>query len=244
MSACGTRHRAGDRTLAEGSPVVGGGVQPGRAHPGRRRLERPCRPVGCDDRARDRHPGRGQPGRERGVQPGRAHPGRGDYAGNIGLWDVATRRKTASLLVGDPSGSIHSVAFSPDGHTVAAGVTNDDTGFIGAWDTATGQPTATLADAKSLGRERSLQPGRGTPWPPATTTATSSSGMPTGPGKTATLADGSTVESVAFKPDGTAAAGDDNGHIILWDAATGRMLPWPTAARSRAWPSAQTGRSS
>ena len=60
MSACGTWHRAADRHPGRGQPVVQCRVQPGRPDTRRRRLRRPCRPVGRSDRAADRHPGRRQ----------------------------------------------------------------------------------------------------------------------------------------------------------------------------------------
>ena len=66
------------------------------------------------------------------------------------------------------------MAFSPDGHTLAAG---DTGGHVGLWDAATGRRTATLAE-------------------------------------------GAPVYSVAFSPDGhTLAAGDDSGYVGLWDVA-------------------------
>ncbi len=99
-----------------------------------------------------------------------------DDRGHIGLWDVATGRRIATLAEGSPVGS---VAFSPDGHTLAAG---DSRGEVGLWDVATGRRIATL-----------------------------------------TLAEGSPVYSVAFSPDGhTLAAGDYRGEVGLWDVATGR----------------------
>ncbi len=107
-----------------------------------------------------------------------------DDRGHIGLWDVATGRRIATLAEGSPVGS---VAFSPDGHTLAAG---DSRGEVGLWDVATGRRIATL-----------------------------------------TLAEGSPVYSVAFSPDGhTLAAGDYRGEVGLWDVATGRRIATLTLA--------------
>ena len=61
------------------------------------------------------------------------------------------------------------------------------------------------------------------------------------------LASGSpVVDSVAFSPDGkTLAAGGDDGHVGLWDVATGRRTtPWTKAARSTVSRSARAGRPS
>ena len=142
----------------------------------------------------------------------------GDYGGQVGLWDVATGRRTAVLAEG--SGTVYTVAFSPDGKTLAAG---DYGGRVGLWDVATGRRTAALAEGS---------PVRGVAFSPdGKTLAAGDSGgrlglwdVATGRGAAA-LAEGSgTVYRVAFSPDGkTLAAGDYGGQVGLWGVATGRQ---------------------
>ena len=153
----------------------------------------------------------------------------GDDNGHIGVWDVMTGRKTASLSagktadlsVGNGSGSIYSVAFSPDGHTLAAGGAIADIGFIDVWGAATWRQTAILADDSPVESVAFSPDGH-------TLAAGDDNGHialwdTAARHKTATLAEGSLVGSVAFGSDGhTLAAGDDNGHITLWDIAAGR----------------------
>ena len=90
-------------------------------------------------RPRPPHPDRAAPDRPHrqrrlgGVQPGRAHPGRRQhYDGTIRLWNVTDPAHPTQIgqpLTGPTSG-VDSVAFSPDGHTLAAG---SDDGTIWLW---------------------------------------------------------------------------------------------------------------
>lgn len=57
----------------------------------------------------------------------------GDGSGHVGLWDLGTGRRTASLPEG---GAVSSIAFSPNGRTLAA---DDGSGHIGLWNLATGR---------------------------------------------------------------------------------------------------------
>src|SRR5262245_64288570 len=61
------------------------------------------------------------------------------------LHSFPTRR--SSDLLHEASFLVTSVAFSPDGRTLAAG---DDSGDVGLWDVATGHKTATLREVGSL----------------------------------------------------------------------------------------------
>jgi WD40 repeat protein len=72
--------------------------------------------------------------------------------GNIYLWDVAARRVTATLANPDAGNCLSygsSVAFSPDGTTLAGADECDEQTYL--WDAATGRRTATLTDPAGSG---------------------------------------------------------------------------------------------
>jgi WD40 repeat protein len=123
----------------------------------------------------------------------------GGFDGSVRLWDAATGAALLQLQV--PGCKVNSVAFAPDGKTLAAavnkraGVPADKIG--GGHEDIAGRGEIHLWDASS-GAERAVLTGL--------------RGM---------------ALSVAFTPDGrTLASGggdwDQFGEVALWDAATGR----------------------
>ena len=71
--------------------------------------------------------------------------GKRGFSGEVKLWDVATGKEQATLLLGDTggfgyTGGVNSVAYSPDGKTLAAA----SVCTIKLWDAATGKELATL----------------------------------------------------------------------------------------------------
>jgi WD40 repeat protein len=133
--------------------------------------------------------------------------------GDIGLWNEATGRQTATLAEGS---QVDSVAFSANGHIIAVG---DYSGHIALWDVITRRRIATLIDSTVIsvafspnGRFLAANDGNDIGlWDVATGR------------RTATLAEGSPVANVAFSPNGdTIAASDYGGDVGLWDVATGR----------------------
>lgn len=148
----------------------------------------------------------------------------GDHS-SVLLWSVTTGKTVGSLLA---AGDSQSVAFSPDGKTLADG---RDTGVVLLWDVATdatiGQPltgtpssyadtnhavnsVAFTPDGKTLavgnqdGTVRLWNPATGQPMDQTLAAAASAAGGP--------------VYSLAFSPDGnTLAVGYNDGAVRLWD---------------------------
>ena len=138
-------------------------------------------------------------------------------ASDIGVWvyEMATSRVLALLPVED---RVYSVAFSPDGTTLASAL---DNGKIELWEVKTGARIGTL-DRQSL-------------WVPPVVFSSDGAILASGSGDgTVLLWDVSTraevatleghtgrVRSVAFTPDGsTLASGSDDETIKLWDVST------------------------
>ena len=125
--------------------------------------------------------------------------------------------------------AVFSVAFSPDGKTLATGTSRGPRGRTYLWDVATGRRTATLThpgsdsagsvafspDGKTLATGASSGPRASTYlWDVVTRRRTATLASP---GNTRTY-------SVAFSPDGkTLAIGNDNG-TYLWEVAARRLI--------------------
>ena len=147
---------------------------------------------------------------------------------DIALWSLATRRKIAVLGRGS---HVRSLAFSPDGTTVATGGGDE---FIRLWDVASRREIATLTGHADAVQVVAFSPdGR-----------TLASGGSDGGAKlwdvgagqeTATLA-GHTdrVSAVVFSTDGeTLATGSDDHTVRLWDIASARETAVLTGHESR-----------
>jgi WD40 repeat protein/serine/threonine protein kinase/predicted negative regulator of RcsB-dependent stress response len=136
----------------------------------------------------------------------------GDKKG--GLWDVATRKKVAELQY---AARPFSLAFSPDGKSVAAGAAGSDSALV--WDVASGRELARLTgstvqfspDGKlfAAGSRNTVRLWDAATWQQVALLGGHTAG----------------VSCLAFTPDGqTLATGDWDGTLRLWDVARKRQV--------------------
>ena len=141
--------------------------------------------------------------------------------GRVKLWDVASREAIATLE--GHSDLVKSVAFSPDGTTLASGSWD---GTAKLWDVASREEIATLTVRWAGSTVSSVA------FSPDGTAVAVASEHRVGKWDVASLeeigyptAQGGWVRSVAFSPDGTAvASGDAHGSVEIWDVSTGYIV--------------------
>ncbi|WP_187366017.1 WD40 repeat domain-containing serine/threonine protein kinase [Trebonia kvetii] len=147
------------------------------------------------------------------------------------LWNAASGTQLRIVTNPGSKGAL-SVAFSPDGKTLAVG---DRNGKIYLWDAASGQVVATLTDPVSKGVNSVAFSPDGAALAAADANGFSYLWNVVSRQVKGVLADpvSKGADSVAFSPDGkTLAVGDLNGRGYLWDVASGHRaatLDDPTA---------------
>jgi WD40 repeat protein len=140
----------------------------------------------------------------------------GSNDGDVRFWNAATSQLIRTLPGNSSTGAVQSVAFSPDGKTLADG----ETGGTRLWNVATGKPAVTLPTDSPSSQVYSVAFS-----PDGGTLAVDSSGNGTQIQLWDTATDepistplsAGPIDVVAFSPDGkTLASGSDDGEVRLW----------------------------
>ncbi len=160
----------------------------------------------------------------------------GGEQGRLFVWDIGTRELDPKFQTPafeqDRSGHmINSVAFSPDGHTLAsAGGVLDETGVLCFWDVETGKPVRSVSAHTDICRlafepdSRMVATGGGNG-------AVKLWDLETG-ALLRTMVHGARVNRVSFSSDGQVLASGgyelhgkkERGQVKLWDVKTGNLL--------------------
>ena len=136
----------------------------------------------------------------------------------IRLWDVHTGQHKTTLRGG--SDYFRTVAFSPDGETLAGG---SDESTIWLWDVHTGQHKTTLKGHGGDVWSVAFSPDGGTLASGSDDNTIRLWDAVTGQSKATLTGHTADVDAVAFSPDGgTLASGSSDNTIRLWDAVTGQ----------------------
>ncbi|MFB7270690.1 trypsin-like peptidase domain-containing protein [Streptomyces sp. NPDC056244] len=161
--------------------------------------------------------------------------------GTMRLWNATTGRLTRTIVTGHDKDFL-SVAFSPDGDTLAVG---DEDGKVRLWDATTGRRTRTMVTGHGDQKDNGVSSVVFSP--DGRTLATGSDDgtvrlwdAATGLVLAALTTQTDSVSSVVFSPDGRTLATSDNGNdtVELWDVAVGHTrntLTVPGSAMSVAF---------
>ncbi|MFE0693635.1 trypsin-like peptidase domain-containing protein [Streptomyces sp. NPDC058869] len=147
-------------------------------------------------------------------------PGSDDFA--VRLWDVASGEQRGELLTGE-DGPVMSLAFSPDGKTVASGDFNDT---VRLWDVASGKPLrGPLGGHGSWVTSLVFSPDGRTLASYGTDFVVRLWDVASGEQRRKLVAGkADSLMSLTFSPDGRTLAGcGGNGKVRLWDVASGEQ---------------------
>ena len=143
----------------------------------------------------------------------------GTFTSDFFLWDISTNQV---LWLKGHRGTTISIAFSPDGQTIASG---SDDNTIRLWDAATGQIKNILTDHRDDVNSVVFTPDGSTLMSGSRDKTIRVWDVATGLQKQVLTGHGASIYSVALSPDGsTLMSGSDDNEIYFWEVATGERL--------------------